>query len=1350
MDASTAKTDWDALADACPPAVPTEAVLGYLNFSEGKADPRFARQFDDICVWLGQQLSDADWRAPFHLLLACLPKLQSRGAAAFRDTTQAEQVLRVVRDHVVPGYLDWHRDLLFHQGEATICGAFFLVRVLEAVLEQGGPWDRPERVVPAALRHVNDFVGYRPIPVLESRPRGEPYDHERVRPVPLYIRGAGVARGPYHDLIAQAIELLQQANPDLLHDSHLHLELLDELAFDPRAYDHLHPANRRPNHVFGEWDPHHLDSHGRHRRYVVRQLVLDALMIRLGRFQLEVSAARPEPQKPNSEALFESGAVLAATILMGAGVCGSSPTTHDSTVSLGKLMPIVARCRDQFYAELLTRMTGVHAERLREEAKRSRQPFGSVRQELNQFMAGHRAEQMQQRQLSLMFAVMGYPETSRAQANRIPVTSIRILSEVLSRLTTGQLLVDQCRPDQLAAAAKLLPEIEDLLERGMQCGALVDPWNILGFQGQFPLFAAVEDTVQDPRVLELLHVVEQLLALYARLLSEAAAAGEERLVAKLRPELTAFAESWDQYATHEVGDLPRVHGGEAAESADHVAKALAHWRKRGEQAADLGFWRDHLKDFASPKAFALVVDALIRKRDYRAAHGLLMNWLSQADTIPPEDGPYSFNVLALRWMLEVTGGGENGLTEAPWPLVQRFFSHLEANADTWWQVPELQVVRQRRPGRAKDDEDNVYGAAYEDVTYRDSTDDGVEGSLQEGGPSNEPFDLEIEGESLNKRVTFLATACRLWQIAARQARRGRAARDESARDALAPWKVAAFHFQERLLTLLDDLHAFELPKPVGTHESLVEYDHHRAVKEQLLDTVIATCLEATLAVRALRGATEDPPPLPGRRGGHRNDWETFARHLGAAILQGDHARARQVLPGFLRSFQQEPLLYVPLEAGGHPRQILRTRLAQMTLRTLLETLPRLGLLKECYQLLKLARSLEMKNAPPGRKVTEFDRLFQSGIQAVTEAVIESARGWNQQQAQPHVVVQLLESVCQPFLLLWLEHSQSLRLSVFEAIEGDRDWEQFQKFLRKYGKDIFNARFMTLGNLRGILSHGVEQYLESLAEEPDPLNPIQLLDDLGKRVKRQDAVRWLDLAIQAIVENYEEYKDYNATTSQSDYGENLPILLEFLRLKAHYEREAWHVKPLVWVHETLAKHPPRRTESSQLWQGAFTHFTRDAAAGHVQQCRKLEATHGIVLRTVADRVEEQFVKPLAVDRLVALIEPAMEEARAAIGYQPSAVGQNQAGGSLPEADGRKPMAEQSPAFMRLLHDLELFTRNPSGVGLDLPVWLRRLEAEVNRVRLARTPVATLTHELFDLPRRRLSKAEIERQLEEWEK
>src|SRR5262249_29169859 len=162
----------------------------------------------------------------------------------------------------------------------------------------------------------------------------------------------------------------------------------------------------------------------------------------------------------------------------------------DSSTTLASLLPRIARYRDAFYTQLLARVPGAHGERLRQEVAVTRQPFGGARQHLNQALARHRAALLQHRHLALLLANMGYPEATRHQAALIPAAPVRLLSEVHVRLTTGQLLAER---GELQGAAGVVAEIEDLLRRGIACGALADPWNILGFQGQFPLFTARED-----------------------------------------------------------------------------------------------------------------------------------------------------------------------------------------------------------------------------------------------------------------------------------------------------------------------------------------------------------------------------------------------------------------------------------------------------------------------------------------------------------------------------------------------------------------------------------------------------------------------------------------------------------------------------------------------------------------------------------------------------------------------------------------------------------------------------------------------------------------------------------------
>jgi hypothetical protein len=263
--------------------------------------------------------------------------------------------------------------------------------------------------------------------------------------------------------------------------------------------------------------------------------------------------------------------------------------------------------------------------------------------------------------------------------------------------------------------------------------------------------------------------------------------------------------------------------------------------------------------------------------------------------------------------------------------------------------------------------------------------------------------------------------------------------------------------------------------------------------------------------------------------------------------------------------------------------------------------------------------------------------------------------------------------------------------------------------------------MTLGNLRGILHRGVGAYLDYLIANPDPLHPVRLLDDLDRSIRRKDAEHYLECVLAAVVENYEEYKDYNTTTPQSDYGENLHQLLDFLRLKAGYERHAWRLRPLTLAHEVLARR--KRMDLAVSWQEAFVRLTHDLAEQYLDKLAGLERTHGMRLRTVADRLHERFVQPLALDRLCALVEPAMAEAR----------------------EGRP-----GRAFAQLERELRPLTASPTGVGLDVPHWLRRLEAEVQRVRAGRTSVAALAQGLLRVPQKALSLDELRRQLPDWDK
>ncbi len=1297
-----------------------EEILGYLNFSAGAVDPRFLSSINELFERV-QAVQAAGEPAWLQLAETLRHGLDQAGGTlpAFQQTEQAEQVLRLVFDELLPAYRNHHRDLLFHQTDESLFQPFFLGRACEAVLAQGGPWHETDRIIAGALQQLNDFVGHRPLAVLEGQQRIQPYDHERVRPIPVYIQGAGVGVGRYHDLIEKTLGILLETGEDLLRRAWFDPELLEELAVDPRAYDFDHPVNRRPNYHFGGWDPHHIDNRGYYRRFVVQQVTLDALFSRV-----------QEPSDlPYEERLVEAAAVLGGTMLMGSGVSGSRPDSHDSTVTLASLLPYIAAYRDDFYEQLLARMSDEHARRLRAEAKALLQPFGAARQHLNQKLARRRAEQLQHVRLAQLFARIGYTDAAGRQVSRVPVASARMRSDIQCRLTTAHLQIDQ---GELEEAATLMPQIEDLLHRAIACGAMADPWNILGFGGQFSLFPAVENSVRDHRIDQLIDLMDEIFGLYARLEKEAAAAGRDDLQQRLSRQFEALARWWDQFGSTEVSDVEGVSGMETWESAAQVSAALAAWRAGGTAAGDVAFWRQHVEQFHSPKAYALLVEALLDHRDPVAAMALLVHWLGQYQEVTLDDGSYSFFGLAVRWMHELWHPRDPADPVVPpdqrWPMARKFLDFLEANADEYWQAPHLDLTGATAqqanvedvPEDDEPDEDGLFSAAYENVTYRDSTDDGFEGQVFDAGPPATDTELSLEAERISRRLAFLATVAQLWKqtTSALPAEVPEPNREE----VLAGWLSQAVANYRRLQDLLAAVQRYRIPRPRGTHESLVDYDRHRSIKEALLERVVAACLEMADAARLIRwtSAREE-------MGDSLEEWEAAADRVFRAVFRGDASAVRKGWPALREVLAEQTLLYVPTTRGGGPQRVVRSRSLQRVLGRLLGYLPRLGMLGETYELLKVVHEMERKHSVGPGAITEYDRLFEIGCRGIVECLVVSSDAWpprrpaskrRSRQADLELI-ECMERAVELLLHRWLAHSRNIRISVLETVADRERWRELKHFIEQYGHDLFTQQFMNLGNLRAILHQGVDTFLDSLVEEPDAEEEFRLLADLGRSIDRDDAVRYLELTIEAVVENYSEYIDYNSTTTQSDRGELLYTLLDFLRLQASYDRVAWNLKPVVIAHEVLVRHG--RDDAASLWRRAVARRSQEVADDHLQRLQRLSSRYGMRLPSVSDRLRERFVQPLAIDRVRALVEPAIDERRT---------------------------GQHCASFEILEEAVNQFTEEPSGVGFDLPAWLEALEDEVERVGAETEEGPDPEDTAPQLPQVRLSLEEVERQLEKW--
>lgn len=1337
-------------------------VVGYLNFSSGSPDPKFQSQLQRVfarleaCSSENSDPSQAAWQRLGAALAEHCQEL-GRSPGVLGNVDQAAAVVELVFDRCLNAYWQFHRDLLFHQTQADVFRPFFIGRVCEAVLATGGPWDEAARIERDALVRLNDFVGHRPVAILHSRPRGEPYPHERIRPVPLYLSGAGVACGRYAALVELTLGILGDCHADILFEACFSIDLLEELAFDPRAYDFDHPVNKRPNYHFGQWDPHHLDGQGRYRRFVWQQIPLDILVQR-------ADAASADKR---DDLLWESAAVLAGTTLMAAYTSGRGPDTHDSGVNLSTLLPRIARLRDVFYEQLLGKRAGEHGEALRAEAKRLKQPLAGARQHLNQSLARLRAKQQQHTHLARLYANMGYAEASLRQAQIVPVASARMNCEIDCRLVAGHHALDR---GDVAGATASLRETRDLLERAIQCGAIVDPWNILGFQGQFSIFNALENSVRDHRADDLVEQMSRIFSLYARAQSEAAAVGQTEHQQQLAADHQDFAQWWDRFAAAEVEGLQAAPGRESADSAAQVSAALAAWHQGGAAAGDISFWRRHVQDFQSPKAYALVVRALLDKRDHVAAMALLMNWLSQADTIQLVQEDFSYHELALRWIRQVLGlppagngfgGGESSRADLPavdpgksWPLVSKYFDYLEANADEYWAVPKLEFTGKRSPRKplaAETDEDDeelgalftdavdatdddeedddeaggdLYRAAYEDVAYRDSTADGHEGSTLEHGAEDVHDLLLNESQRLTSRLAFLRTLSRQWRLtcSAFGTEHGPKPADVD-HEALSGWLAQALENRSRLLDFWDHVQEHQLPAPKGTTESLVEFERRSRTKQLLLERIVQTFGETAAAARAILAAScqlQISAELPA--------WEHRAVELLRAMQHGDLPAVRLGLDRLLEATSDQPLLYLPLGKGGQPVKVANSQALYHVLRELLAGLPRLGLLNETVRLLSTIQDLERNHRVGAGAVTEFDHLFRLAFQAIVQCVLESSHDWTPRESnrrkshkqEDQQLLGCLQAVTESLLGLWLGHSRLLRLSALERVSGEQRWKAMVDFVQRYGGELFTTRFLNWGNLRAIAEQGVDAYLtqldESLVDDQRP----QLLDELDDKIPRSEAVELLTVIIEGLLENYVEYRDFNSTTTQSDHGEQLYQLLDFLRLKARYERICWNLQPVVIVHQMLERQG--HAAAAARWRQMVADRTSSAADWHQQRLGELADQHAMRLHTIADRVDERFVRPLALDRIRALIGPAMREA-----------------------------AQDAPrsSFEQLEREIAAYAERPCGSGLDTPAWLLQLESDVadvlrdGRVPAIGEPVA------HRMPQVRLKFSELRKQIDTWE-
>jgi hypothetical protein len=1285
---------------------PAAILLGYCNFSSGGFDAAAWRAMNDLFEAVEPFAADGRVEERADAAAAVAASLTARLATleasepAFRDAAQVRAVLDIVFARLPAAYRAFNTDLLEHQPPGAIERPFWLMSAIQATAAADPVGRDPAEVVGEVIKSLNDYVGWRPVAVLENGRLSEPYPHERVRPVPLYVRGAGAAHGRHRRLVEGAIAILEQAPEPLLRQADFELERLEELAFDPRAFDFLHPAASRPNYLFGLWDPTRIDDEGHYRRMVVQQATLDGILS-------WPDAAGDGFALADDHRLAlerESAAVLAGVMLMASGLSGHGPGAASASLPLAELLPRIASYRDEFYRWLMTRLPAEHRRALEEEARLLRQPFGGVRRHINTLLAGRRARQVECVTLAATLARLGRAAGAERLAGMVPAASARMAARITSLVVAAERAVrgmPAVTGEEAIDPLDKLDQATALLLRAIDCGAVVDPWNILGLGGQFPLHEPGGESVSDPRVDELVSLVESILDGYAAVWRQAGLDGSPATAARAAAALDRLGGWWDRFATTTVSGVPHLSGREARDSAREVIAALERRREVAPQAPPPGFWRQEVAAFSTPQTHAQATDCLLREGDLDGAMGLLVHWASLLEGAEIDRSGAIWLREASRWLtracVDRSAAGRS--------RVRRFLELVEANTSGVLDVVEAAAAgRGLGDGRraAHDDEaaeddgggEESVASAYESMVWHDSTDDGVDGGMLdiEGGG-----DATLAGvNAIEDAAEFVGGICRMVAEASVASAVADAAAhaepEQSEREAAAGWRRTLRRYRAVLIRAAESIAARDAAAPGMT---AAEADKLRWHRDAAAERLVEAALEASEAGWLVAAR------LQGRRSSA--DKVTIGRVF-AAILAGDVAAAREAFATLRERLAGRMVLYVPLSRGGKPERVVLARSRERLLERLAACLPRLGLVAETAEVVQMAKALETRRPPGAASVSEFDRVFTAATKALVERIVESAAAPDADGRRSNEAVQtqrILDGLALlvPRLLdTWTAHARQLRLSVLERVRDDKSFAAVREFVERYGSGLFTQQLLSPPSLRGILRGGVRPYLEQLVEraagEPDegdllgaprPQRPTRLIADLASgTLSWKQAVPRLRLVLESVAENHAEYRDWNSTTTQSDRGECLHVLLDFLRVKAEHERIAWTLRPVNMAHRVLARRGA--SEAAAAWRARMRDETAGTATELADRLARLEAESGVRLASVSDRVRRPFAAALEQDELEALVEPAVTELFT---------------GKPENAGGR--LEERAESFLGVA----------GGSGVEVPAWLDRLSNAVDR-------------------------------------
>ncbi len=1284
------------LAHKLQDEVGAQAILGWMQLSEGKPSDKFRLSMAKAWSILKSEGTDPVWTRLLWWLdneWNALPRTLNKTTGIFTGPPVASAAI-LGAGIFIEATLKNKGILLGHPDQDVVAGPFWIPHLLEYLvailppdeipqssIDTGGmtladlPWLMP--FIIRALRDFHDFVGYRPVPVLEMTQKVRVRNGERHRPGILWWPRVGVAPLPQAPLVKRTIYWLEHAPADILEESGFSLEALTELSLDLREYDHSLPAAQRPNHLFGEWDPERIDNKGRYCRMVVRAMILRLLWDQVD---------NPGPGDPldRNERLEEGAILLAGVILMSAGVLGQGPESVDPTKSLSLIIPRIANYRDAFYGQVLTMLPISHKNRLEAEARLLKQPLGRVRQALNRSISSLRATQLQNRLLARLFGRLGLGELAQERIASIPVPSIRLMVE-FEGLIQG--LADDSNPP--IDHYRWLLRAFRVLKKGVSCGAFADPWNLIGFQGLYPLGPAREDAIPDERQDELRWMVSSLLTECSRAYATASALPDKKMRLRFKDLLGRVSEWWSHFPPMGVDDPDHPDAGSEFRSALRVAKALGIWRAKGEATADLSFWKKVLSTLETGEAVAEIFHVLLAHGDLQGALAILIYWIDGFDTHSIAEGRTELTTLITLWEAawEEQLPDENSAKDRAehFKLYRRAIDWIDANlpedaADNFIQDEivenegELGDIAEEKEWEENDEEEKEQ---WEE--------DDKNGGLDEGVPLS---DFPAEGALFDLGYHLGQFDGWVWLLEQAVAKPYRMSLAHGSADAILS-RAGQFR------NLMVHIAKIEVPLPGTQVDSVLEFERCRALKFHSLESAGAILfrLEALLCLvgspRPEAGALElndgfapflglkpvdskKGPPLPPapskRKSSKKKSTESSDSHLGMVKEWTSRLIGRE-------------LLHRPIAAGGDWQDWISNRMSLWFVQRTLMSMAGVGDFSGIVRFLIKAHQAELTSTLPAPRVSDFHHYFEiafvESFRAVFRVVTDSSPGKVRSAGLFRGLMRLMER----FRTIWLDQGRQTRLSVLDAVD-DRLMESLRGFIRHFGRELFPARLMGYGNIRGTLDQGVEQYLAKLVKDRDPLDRSKLLDELGSSISLEDAAGKLDLILRAVAESYDCFKDYKSTTTVSDYGENLHVLLDFLRIKAAFSREVWNRGPWYLLHREMLEAGLRSTLDD--WIAEVMSEFRPIADKYLEKISELEQRHGIRLLTVRQEIEEGLWMPMENDSLHYHLQ------------------------DLCEVKEEGNANEFKVGFDQFRKELAKWVDKPWGVGRDVPDWIRKLE------------------------------------------